>query len=248
MRVFIVDDEKANIENLEYLLHHHVSNVHIVGTATTIEDAFHKLSTQNIDLLLLDILMGGQHSFELLKQIPNRSFEVVFVTAYDQFGIQAIKFSAIDYLLKPVDIEELRIAIQKVQTSLDNKQKNRRLDYFLDILERKGKPKIVLPLTDELRYIDVEDIIHCESNNTYTFFFLVSNEKILVSKPLKEYETLLTQYGFLRTHQSHLVNTAFVKSMKKEDGGYLLLKDGTHIPISKSKKEMVKNVLANIKN
>lgn len=244
MKAIIVDDERANIENLQFLLRKN-AEIDIVATADTIELAREFIIQHEPDLVFLDIVMGEHTSFDLLQNLPEQNFEIIFVTAFDRFGIQAVKFAALDYILKPIDAEELRKAILKAQNIILQKGKNNKLEYLLDILNQKDQKlnKIVLPLQNEVRYIEINEIIYCEASNTYTYFNLISGEKILVSKPLKEYESMLASYNFIRTHQSYLVNIKFIRSFIKDDGGYLQLKDKTIIPISRARKEYVKKAL-----
>ncbi|PZP41502.1 MAG: DNA-binding response regulator [Pseudopedobacter saltans] len=244
MKAIIVDDEKANIENLQFLLQGN-AELNVIATADTIELAKEYIIQHEPDLVFLDIVMGEYTSFDLLQSLPEQNFEIIFVTAFDRFGIQAVKFAALDYILKPIDPEELGKAILKAQKIINQKGKNKKLEFLLDILNQKDqKPnKIVLPLQDEIRYIEIADIVYCEASNTYTYFYLQSGEKILISNPIKEYELMLSPYHFIRTHQSYLVNVAYVRSFVKEDGGYLQLKDKTIIPISRARREYVKEAL-----
>lgn len=245
MNVIIIDDEIANIENLQHLLQKHCKQVQVMATATTIHQAVGLIKMHRPDLVFLDIQMGRHNGFDLLKLLPDRTFEVIFITAYDQYGIQAVKFSALDYLLKPVDIDDLVAAVSKAEKRLLAVKNNGQLDFLLQYLKNPGlqNTRIALPQLQEIRYVFIRDIIRCEAENTYTFFFLENGEKILVSRPLKEYSDLLKPCGFLRTHQTHLVNPAFVKSWLKEDGGSLLMLNGEKIPVSKPNREQVKQAL-----
>lgn len=245
MKAILIDDEISNLENLRTLLEKHCPQVTIMATAQNINDAVDIIGKYSPDLVFLDIQMGEQTGFDVLKLLPTRNFEVIFVTAYDQYGIQAVKFAALDYLLKPIDIEELINAVNKAEHKLAAQIQNLQLDFLLQQL-KKPEPnvsKIALQMQSEIRYVALSEIIRCEADNTYTRFFLSSNEKILVSKSLKEYADLLRPSGFLRTHQSHLVNPKYVKSWLKEDGGILLLTSGEKIPVSKPNKDTVKQAL-----
>ncbi|MFC1222402.1 LytR/AlgR family response regulator transcription factor [Pedobacter sp. BG31] len=245
MRTILVDDEAANLENLKILLAKYCPEIKVVACATTIEEAFAQVKLHHPDLLFLDIQMGKTTGFDLLKQLTEKTFEVVFVTAYDHYGIQAVKFAALDYLLKPVDPEELKAAVEKATIRIKNKIDGDQLNFLLSQIKKSEAtiPKIALPQQHEIRYVSVNDIVRCVADNTYTFFFLSNGDKILISKPLKEYADLLKPQGFVRAHQSHLVNPKFVKSWLKEDGGTLLMTNGDKIPVSKPNREMVKEVL-----
>jgi two-component system LytT family response regulator len=245
MRAVIVDDEQANLKNLEILLSTYCPQVKIVGFASDVNEAVSLIRLQQPDLVFLDIQMGKHTGFDLLKLLPEKTFEVIFVTAYDQYGIQAVKFAALDYLLKPVNVDELRAAVTKAEQRLLQKTQNEQLTFLLQHLKQPdiATAKIALPQQNEIRYVAVNDIVRCEASNSYTFFFLANGDKLLISKPLKEYADLLKPKGFLRTHQTHLVNPLFVKSWLKEDGGTLLMKNEAKIPVSKPNREAVKQVL-----
>lgn len=242
----IVDDEQHNIDNLVNLLQKHCPQVNVLATATGAEEAEPLINACNPALLLLDIQMPGKNGFDLLRSLPQRNFEVIFITAYDQYGIQAIKFSAIDYLLKPVNITELKQAINKVAEHISNKKQNLLLENLVTHLQAnssKAEHRIALPGAKETRFVLTSAIVRCESSNNYTMFYITGGEKIMVSKPIFEYEELLGDYGFIRCHQSHMVNKKYIKSWLKEDGGYLLLEDSSRIPIAKQKREHVKMML-----
>lgn len=245
MRAVLIDDELSNLENLRTLLGRYCPQVSIVATAQHVEKAVAVINEHRPNLVFLDIQMGKGTGFEVLRKIPIRNFEVIFVTAYDQYGIQAVKFAALDYLLKPIDVEELMHAVRKVEEKLTAQSKNHLLDFLVQQLTKPqpAMSKIALQMQNEIRYVSLSEILRCEADNSYTLFFLSGGEKIVVSKSLKEYADLLVPNGFLRTHQSHLINPAFVKSWLKEDGGVLLLTSGKKIPISKPNKDIVKQAL-----
>ena len=245
IRAVLIDDEISNLENLRTLLQKHCPQVTIIATAQNVGDAVDAIEKHSPDLVFLDIQMGEQTGFDVLKLLSMRNFEVIFVTAYDQYGIQAIKFAALDYLLKPIDIEELMNAVNKAEHKSVTQIQISQLDFLLQQLKKPETniSKIALQMQSEIRYVPLSEIIRCEADNTYTHFFLSNGEKILVSKSLKEYADLLRPSGFLRTHQSHLVNPIYVKSWLKEDGGVLLLMFGEKIPVSKPNKDTVKQAL-----
>lgn len=217
----------------------------MAGTAGSVREACSVIADTKPDLLFLDIRLAGENGFDLLEKLDRPTFGVIFVTAYDQYGIRAVKFGALDYLLKPLDIAELQLAVQKAQEKLLRKQTAPDFGPVIDYLKRvpSDRQRIALPLQQETRYVGISAIIRCEADNTYTWFYLENSEKILVSGVLKEYAELLSPFGFLRTHQSHVINPAFVKSWLKEDGGTLLLTDQTKIPVSKPNREKVKAAL-----
>jgi len=245
MKAIIIDDEHSNIENLTGLLQKYCPRVNVLGWSTEVDTAVALINQHQPDILFLDIQMGERSGFDLLRLLPHKSFEVIFITAYDKYGIEAIKFAALDYLLKPVSIPELVLAVNKAEEKLLDREKNQQLNFLLQHIKNSeaAPAKIALPQLHEIRYVLVNDIIRCEADNSYTFFYLLNSERILVSRSIKEYAELLSPLGFLRTHQSHLVNTAFVKSWIKEDGGALLLNNGEKIPVSRPNKTAIQQSL-----
>jgi len=247
IRSIIIDDEPNNIENLQILLNKYCPEINILATAINADSGIEAIRTYQPDLVFLDIQMPGKSGFDLLKAFTSINFEIIFITAYDQYGIQAIKFSALDYLLKPVNINELKLAVEKARLKIIAKQKDYNIANLLEYTKAGNKeiPKIALPTLQEIMYVRVDNIIRCEASNNYTLFYLQNGEKVLVCKTLKEFAELLTPHNFIRTHQSHLVNLLFVKSFLREDGGALFLNDQTKVPISRQNRDMVKEKLNN---
>jgi two-component system LytT family response regulator len=240
LRAILIDDEKNNLTNLVQLLKTYCPNVEVVATAIDAAEGKSAILQYHPDLVFLDIQMPGKNGFELLRELQQYDFEVIFVTAYDQYAIQAVRFAAVDYLLKPVNIEELQAAVGRASAKSKDKKKNVQLENLIQLLqEQKEDHRIALTTMKETRFIRTSEIVRCESSNNYTIFFLAGGEKLTASKPIFEYEELLKGYGFIRCHQSHLVNRKYVKSWVKEDGGYLLLDNGHQVPVSKNKKEVV---------
>ncbi|MBL7757557.1 MAG: response regulator transcription factor [Chitinophagaceae bacterium] len=245
IRYVLIDDEVNNLENLQFLLQRYCPELEFAGTATSATEGLQLIQTQSPDLVFLDIQMPGKTGFDLLRSVDKINFEVIFVTAYDQYGIQAIKFSALDYLLKPIDIDELKKAVVRATEKITSKQQNYPISQLLAYLQqpRQEPLRIALPTLKEIHYVNPDDIIRCEASDNYTLFFLADGEKIMVSKTLREYADLLKPHNFLRCHQSHLVNIRFVKSLLKEEGGLLQLTDKTKIPVSRQNLEPVKKAL-----
>lgn len=244
----IIDDEKNNIRNLELMLQQHCNEIDIVARATNAEEGIALINQQKPAIVFLDIQMPGANGFDMLNKIPDRNFELIFVTAYDHYGIQAIKFSALDYLLKPVKVGDLKAAVEKAIQRTKEKSQNHKLENLMSLLtnlQSKDQHRLALPSLKETRFVPTAEIIRMEASNNYTKVFIKGGEELLVSKPIFEYEELLQEYGFLRCHQSHLVNRRFVKSLIKQDNGYLVLDDNTRIPISRTKKDFVKAQLEN---
>ncbi|MCF8453942.1 MAG: LytTR family DNA-binding domain-containing protein [Pedobacter sp.] len=247
LTALIIDDEQNNLDNLQAILSEHCPEVFIAGTASNGKEGMALIRNIQPDLIFLDIQMPRMNGFEMLMSLDKYNFEIIFVTAFDQYGIQAVKFAAIDYILKPVNIHELKDAVQKVVLRNALKSQNLRLENLIQIME-KNKPRddhrIALASVKEVRFVPTDQIIRCVSSNNYTTFYLLSSEQIVASKPIFEYEGLLADYGFIRCHQSHLVNRKYIKSYVKEMGGYLITDDGAEIPVSRQKKEYVKATLA----
>ncbi len=248
VKAVIIDDEQNNVDNLRLLLQLHCPQVYIAATANSAEVGRKVILQHQPDLVFLDIQMPVKSGFDLLQSLSSYTFELIFVTAFDQYGIQAVKFSAIDYLLKPVNGQELKTAVQKSVQKSDQKKQNLQLENLIHLLQRKqskGEHRIALTTLRETRFVYTQQIFRCESSNNYTAFYMVDGEKLVVSKPIYEFDEILNDYGFIRCHQSHLINKAFVKSWVKEDGGYLLMDDGSQIPVSRNKRELVKLELGN---
>ncbi len=246
INALIIDDEQNNIENLKTLVEKNCTAVNIVATALNTDSGKEMIYHHKPDLVFLDIQMPGKSGFDLLQSLHSDAFEIIFVTAYDQYALQAIKFSAVDYLLKPINVVELTNAVDKAAKKIIDKKQNEQLQNLLSFLQNrynKETHRIALPTLKETRFVLTDIIVRCESTNNYTTFYLNNKEKLVVSKPIYEYEELLNNYNFIRCHQSHLVNKRYVRSWIKTDGGYLLLEDGSQVPVSKNKREIVKAAL-----
>lgn len=246
IRAILVDDEISNTKNLKALLAKHCPHVEVVAIANTITEAANSIKYNKPNLVFLDIEMGSQTSFDLLKDLEAIDFQVIFVTAYNQYGIRAIKHAALDYLLKPIDIDELKQAVEKARIKVNAIAQNPQVEFLLQQLTSKQRlpRKIALAFQNEIRYLLISDIVRCEADDTYTVFHLLNKEKIISSKPLREYSEILTPHSFIRTHQSHLINPSYIQSWLKEDGGTLLLTNLEKIPVSKPNRERVRNTLA----
>ncbi len=246
MKAIVVDDEQSNIDNLIALLKKYCPRVNVLGAAIDILEAEQLINTHKPDILFLDIQMGEKTGFDLLNLLSGKNFEVVFITAFDKYGIEAIKFAALDYLLKPVVIADLVLAVNKAEDKISAKEKNQQLQFLLSHIKsgEQFPTKIALPQLHEIRYVPVNEIVRCEADNSYTFFYLSSGERILISRSIKEYNELLRPLGFIRAHQSHLVNKTYVKSWLKEDGGCLLLTNGDKIPVSRPNRNVVQQALS----
>jgi len=240
IRAIIVDDELNNRENLHFMLSEYCKEVEVVGLADSADAAFRLIKSENPYLVFLDIKMPGKDGFELLESLSEISFELIIVTAHDHYAIQAIKFCAIDYLLKPINLIELSQAVDNVSRRMDQKLENERLKQLISHLNNsQTAAKIGLASQHKVDFVEIARIIRCEADNNYTHVFLDGQEKMTISKTLKEFEELLKDRGFIRLHQSHLINAAYLKSYQKSDGGLIHLIDGTVIPISRTRRNEI---------
>lgn len=236
MTAIIVDDEEHCREVLSTLLRKHCAGIQILATCSSGKEALAELQTRQPDILFLDIEMPGMNGFELLEQNPHPEFAVIFTTAYNEYAIQAIKHSALDYLLKPVDKDELVDAVDRV-----HQQKNRsavRIDQLLDLLDRKKNSKrFAVPTLEGLIMIDPEEVIYCESDGPYCTFHFTNSKKLMVSKTLKEAEEALQGNDFFRIHHSFVVNMKYITKYIRGEGGEVVMNNGKNIPVSRNKKQ-----------
>jgi two-component system LytT family response regulator len=237
MRTIIIDDEASTRGALHALLTHYCPDVTVIGQAASAEAGFQLLRAQTPDLLFLDVEMPLGNGFDLLDALGEVAFDIIFTTAHDQYALRALKACALDYLLKPVGVADLRAAVAKAQRQ--QAPATAQLSTFYDNLRgpASGGGKVVLPTMQGFEVVDVAHVVRCQADDNYTLFVLDNKEKILVSRTLKEYEELFADYDFLRIHQSHLVNAAHVKRYIKGSGGYVQLTDDSIIEVSRRKKD-----------
>ena len=248
LKAIIVEDEKRSRETLRGLLKLFCKNVEVVAEADGVVNGIAAIKEHNPDIVFLDIQMPDGSGFKLLEEIEEINFEIIFTTAYDQFAIKAIKFSALDYLLKPIFPDDLVSAVKKVEEKRKITSPETNVEVLLENIRKpqNESPKIVLSTSDRIQVVLVDEIVRCESDNYYTFFYFENGSRMLISKTLKENEELLSAYNFVRPHKSHLVNIHFVKGFSKKEGGHIVLKDGSKVPVSRRKREMVLEILSNI--
>lgn len=250
VKAVIIEDEKKSRKALVGLLDRYCPNVIISGIADGMRDGLEMIRSTNPDVIFLDIQMPDGSGFKLLEQLDEINFEVIFTTAFDQYAIKAIKYSALDYLLKPIVPQELMEAVKKVEDRKVAKQSdvNRNIDVLLDNIKTSSTEaqKIILTTAEKIHVIKVDDILRCASDNYYTNFFFTDGTKLLVSKTLKESESLLKEHSFIRPHKSHLINTRYIKGYMKHEGGYIVMSDGSKVPVSRRKKEMIIEIINNL--
>lgn len=238
-RAIIIEDEIRSRELLHALVTAHCREIEVIASTGTVDEAITLIKTHEPDILFLDIELQTGTGFEILQQISNLSPAVIFTTAYEHYAIRAIKFSAVDYLLKPIDVDELKEAVTKVaiRPTEDHQRMLTSLLQNLNELRPQGKPTLTLSLSNELEFIPLHDIIRIEAAGAYSTFHLVDGRKIMVSKNLKEYEMLLCSHFFMRIHNSHIINLNKILRMIKTDGGYAVMSDGVPVIISPKKKD-----------
>jgi two-component system LytT family response regulator len=236
----IIDDERNALEVLEMQLSKFCTGVQVVAACDGGLKGIAAIKKHHPDLVFLDIEMPHKNGFDVLQETKNQQYEVIFTTAYDQFAIKAFKFSAVDYLLKPVDITELQAAVEKVKSKRTPTDLNGKLNALLHQLQpqsQKLTDKIALPVGDSMQFMQPDEIIRCESESNYTHIFLANGKKLTLAKTLKEVEENINGSPFFRIHQSHLVNMNHISKYMKGDNAYVVMKDGSQIGVSRNKKE-----------
>ena len=236
VKIVIIDDEPHGIQSLEALIREYCPSLELAGTADSIEEGYKLLEETQPDILFLDIEMPNGSGFELLKNIGSgRSFEVIFTTAYQHYAIRAIRENALDYLLKPIDPEELLKAVEKACRQIQSPGENsERLSRLFARLEKFKLNRLAIPGAEEIYYVDLDQVIRLEAASNCTGIFLADGKKHLVSRTLKDFEEQLSESDFFRVHKAHLINIAYIDRYVRQDGGYVLMKDGTSIPVSRS--------------
>jgi two-component system LytT family response regulator len=240
----IIDDELHMRDSLAKLLGKHCPQVAVVGEANGVYSGIKAIQDLQPDLVLLDIQMEDGTGFDLLNSLKTIDFKLIFVTAYDQFAMQAFRFSAVDYLLKPVNPLLLVEAIERA-TQLMQKHHDLQMQALQENLNnaKSQDKKIILKTTENIYLLTLHDIISCESDNNYTNIYTSDGEKILVSKTLKEYDDLLTCCGFYRVHKSYLINLSHIKRFEKQDGGYIVLTNDMKVPVASRKRDEMLEML-----
>ncbi|NOX47275.1 MAG: response regulator transcription factor [Chlorobi bacterium] len=245
MNILIIDDEAGARENITGIIDLSFKEKYKIKEAANVADGVKAIEEQHPDIVLLDINMPDGTGFDLLKQLKFTEFKLIFVTAYEEYALKAFDFSAIDYILKPIDPEKLAQAVLKASEMVESENLNLKLKALFTNLSEQSDlhKKLVLKTSDNIFIIDTKEIVRCESDESYTRFFLADNRHILVSKNLIEYESILRDFGFFRTHRSHLINLAYIDNFTKREGGFVVMKDKAEIPISRRKKEEFLNLL-----
>jgi len=235
IKSIIIDDEPDARENLSLFLKEFCNDVNICGEANSIQTGLALIKKELPNIVFLDIQLGAQTVFELLHQIENIDFQIIFVTAHDHFALKAIEFSAIDYLLKPIEIPKLKRAVEKAKDQIVGNKLDQRLNNLLYNLNPKNNiHKIALITSEGFELIYIDTIMYCLADGSYTHFHFTNRNPIVVSKNLKHYQRILSDCDFIRCHNSNLINLIFVKTISKSKGGYIKMEDDTILPITKS--------------
>ncbi|RLD50478.1 MAG: DNA-binding response regulator [Bacteroidetes bacterium] len=244
IKAIIIDDEKNSRELIFDIIKFHFPNL-IIETAENVAGGIEKINKFKPNIVFLDIDMPDGTGFDVLKNLTNYDFKVIFITGHEEHAIKAIKFSALDYILKPVNAIELVNAIKLALKLIKENYEQIKIETLLNNLNQfKNKPeKLILNTSDNIYIIDTKDIIRCQSDNNYTVFYLVNSEKIVMSKTLKEYENILPEDIFIRVHRSHLININFISRITKRNSGFIRLKDDTEIPFSPKKKDLLLSMI-----
>lgn len=245
----LIDDDTNLRNGMRGLLQLYAPQIKIIGEADSVSTGVAVMNQLQPDVVFLDIQLNDGTGFDILEQLAAKNGKsmshIVFITAHEQYAIKAFRFSALDFLLKPVDPDELKKVIDKIHHVLEKANDYAHIDLLLENIRKKVDKfqRIALSNSDGIHLFEISDIIRCESEDNYTKFYVKNSKPILISKTLKEYEELLTEHGFVRIHQSHLINLGYLKSFIKKEGGYVIMSDESHLPISQRKKEQLQELL-----
>lgn len=245
-KAVIVDDEKDAIEAIKLILHEHCTDITVVGTAQSVKDGVKVINDTNPEIVFLDIEMPPGNGFDILEQIPNRQFNVIFVTAYNQYAIKAFKYSAVDYILKPIDINDLINGVNKlksIQVSQDKVEE--KINLLLQNIKSDKPDKIALSTSESIEFVHICDIIQIQAEGSYSTLKLLDQSQLVVSKNLGEFESLLEDHPFFRPHQSHLINLTHVKKVTRY-GNEVVMDDGSIAFLSRRKKNQFLELMASM--
>ncbi len=235
IQALIIDDEQDAIDALLSFTQRYCPQVNVIGTAQSMEEGVQLVRGTDPDLVFLDINLGDGTGFDVLEKTKGMSYKTIFTTAYNEYGIKAFRYAAIDYLLKPIDPDQLSDAVSRItkEDHLTWEQMTQMMEVYLG----RKQEKIILPGLDEYLSVKVKEVVRCQADGNYTRFHFESGETFLVAVTMKEYEELLPASNFVRVHHSHLVNLDFINKFVKTDGGYLVMSDDTQVPVSRRKKQ-----------
>jgi two-component system, LytTR family, response regulator len=245
-KAIVIDDENRTRDLIAKMINSFGLDIVAVPAGESVASGIKAIEDHKPDIVFLDIQMPDGTGFDLLRAIPDKTFEVIFITAHEEFAIKAIKFSALDYILKPVDADELKNTVEKALASFGSKKEESQFDALQLNIQPNQKRRLVLKTQESVHVIELDNIIRCEADRNYTSFYLLGGKKILVSKTLKDYETLLSGHNFLRVQQSHLINLDYVARYDKGNGGSVVMKDDSEVPLSPAKRDIFFKILDNL--
>jgi two-component system LytT family response regulator len=236
----IIDDEPDAVDFIASIISEYCPGLEVCGKANNVKEGVNLINEIKPDLIFLDVEMPNGTGFDLLTHFPQKNFDVIFITAFNHYAIKAIKFSAVDYILKPININEFIESANKViqKRAANSLTGNENFEILLENLRTSNPTRLVIPTSDGREYLNPNDIIRIEADRSYSWFFINDKRKILVSRHLKEFQDLLNDRNFFRPHNSHLINLDFVKKFVRRDGGYIEMTDGSQIPISRNRKDL----------
>jgi len=249
LKTVIVDDEQDAVEFINSIIGEYCTSLEVVAKANNVIQGVSAINDYKPDLVFLDVEMPNGTGFDLLAQFPEKNFDVVFITAFNHYAIKAIKFSAVDYILKPININEFIEAVNRVvkKRSERNTHGNENLKILMENLRTSLPSRMAIPTADGMEYLNPRDIIRIEADRSYSWFFLNGGRKMLVSKHLKEFQELLSDRYFFRSHNSHLINLKYVKKYIRKEGGYIEMTDSAMIPVSRNRKDLFLAQMAKFK-
>lgn len=249
LNCIIVEDEQQSIELLSAMLKEQFGDdVSVTASCKTVETALTKIRERPPDLLFLDVQIGDQTGFDLLQQVDYKNIKIIFITAYEKYAIQAFKFSATDYLLKPISVADLHRAVSKVLSQKYETDSYKKIETLLKNIYNKDRRKLCIPDMNGFNIVEINDIIRCESNINYTTIYVSKGNPITVAKSLKEFEKMLSDFNFFRVHNSHLINLSHVKGYNRTKGGFVQLTNGEEIEVSvRRKDEFIKKITQGVK-
>lgn len=240
LRTVIIDDESDAVDFITSIATEYCPDLEITGKAGNVVQGINVIKENKPGLVFLDVEMPNGSGFDLLEHFPDKDFDVIFITAFNHYAIKAIKFSAVDYILKPININEFIEAVNKVvrKRAVKSDHGNENFRILMENLKTASPSRLAIPTSDGMEYLNPKDIIRIEADRSYSWFYLTGDRKILVSKHLKEFQELLSDRYFFRSHNSHLINMKFVRKFIRREGGYIEMTDGSLVPVSRNKKDI----------
>jgi len=246
MKILVIEDEFRTRKAIISIAEKIGDDISVVGWAENVEQSIKLIEEKRPDLVLMDIQLTDGTAFDVLKEIDTVDFRIIFLTAYENYAIEAIKFSAFDYLLKPFTEEELTASILKFKDTMNTESKEKSVEVLLNNLKENTNKKIILKTNNDLHIVSISSIVRCEAESSYTHFFLYNGTEITVSKNLKKFEQDLKPYHFVRVHNSHIINVDYITKFSNNNGGVIELINGTTIPVSKRKKEELIKIISEL--